>query len=320
MTLKTLGLSFLVFAALIGAAAVFVQMRAAARERDAVAAHPPTGQFIEVGGVRIHAHVEGDGPDLVLIHGSSGNTRDFTFRMVNALKDRYRVIALDRPGLGHSDRLKGDEGLAAQSRVLQAAAAELGAKRPLIVGQSYGGSVGLAWAVHHPDKIAGLVLLGSPSNPWDGSVPALYRVTSHPIGAAVLVPLITAFVPEDRVTEGIASVFEPQDPPEGYGARIGARLALTRKTFRTNAAHRAELFDEILALQPRYGEISIPVEIVHGTADPIVPIEIHSIPLSTQIDGAVLTPLEGVGHMPHHIDPEATLAAIDRAASRAGLR
>ncbi len=320
MTLKTLGLSLLLFAALIGAAAIFVGWRANARERSAVESHPPTGQFLEVEGLRIHAHVEGSGPDLVLIHGSSGNTRDFTFRMVDALKGRFRVIALDRPGLGHSERLTGEEGLAAQARVLQAAAAQLGATRPLVVGQSYGGSVGLAWAVHHPDAISGLVLLGAPSNPWDGSVPALYRLTSHPVGAALLVPLITAFVPETKVADGVASVFEPQDPPDGYGAFIGARLALTRTTFRTNATHRAELFDEIQALQPRYGEITVPVEILHGTADPIVPIEIHSIPLSTQIDGAVLTPLDGVGHMPHHIAPDATLAAIDRAAARAGLR
>jgi pimeloyl-ACP methyl ester carboxylesterase len=33
-----------------------------------------------------------------------------------------------------------------------------------------------------------------------------------------------------------------------------------------------------------------------------------------------LTILPGVGHMPHHADPEAVVAAIDRAAARAGLR
>ena len=40
----------------------------------------------------------GAGPDLVLIHGSSGNTRDFTFGFVDTVKDRYRVIVFDRPG------------------------------------------------------------------------------------------------------------------------------------------------------------------------------------------------------------------------------
>jgi pimeloyl-ACP methyl ester carboxylesterase len=64
----------------------------------------------------------------------------------------------------------------------------------------------------------------------------------------------------------------------------------------------------------------MPVEIVHGTADDVVPIHIHSEPLANQIPGAVLTRLDGIGHMPHHSAPEAVKAAIHRAAARAGLR
>jgi pimeloyl-ACP methyl ester carboxylesterase len=42
--------------------------------------------------------------------------------------------------------------------------------------------------------------------------------------------------------------------------------------------------------------------------------------LAQQIPDAVLTRLEGIGHMPHHSDPEAVVAAIHRAAARARLR
>ena len=66
--------------------------------------------------------------------------------------------------------------------------------------------------------------------------------------------------------------------------------------------------------------LRMPVEIVHGDADETVPLEVHSIPLSKQLRRANLTVLDGVGHMPHHVRPEATVAAIDRAAARAGLR
>jgi pimeloyl-ACP methyl ester carboxylesterase len=48
--------------------------------------------------------------------------------------------------------------------------------------------------------------------------------------------------------------------------------------------------------------------------------QIHAAPLAGQIEGANLTLLEGVGHMPHHVAPGAVVAAIDRAARRAGLR
>ena len=64
----------------------------------------------------------------------------------------------------------------------------------------------------------------------------------------------------------------------------------------------------------------MPVEIVHGDADTIVPLNVHSIKLPDQIDGANLTVREGVGHMPQHSHAADVIAAIDRVASRAGLR
>ena len=73
-------------------------------------------------------------------------------------------------------------------------------------------------------------------------------------------------------------------------------------------------------MSARYSTLPMPVEIVHGTADDVVPIHIHSEPLARQIPGAVLTRLEGIGHMPHHSAPAAVAEAIDRAAARARLR
>ena len=106
---------------------------------------------IEVGKARVHAHVAGTGPDLVLIHGASGNVRDFTFALVGLLTARYRVIAFDRPGLGWSDDL-GRDGLSplVQADLLRAAAAQLGVRRPIVLGHSYGGAVAMAWALRDP--------------------------------------------------------------------------------------------------------------------------------------------------------------------------
>ncbi|WP_254796912.1 alpha/beta fold hydrolase [Sulfitobacter albidus] len=70
----------------------------------------------------------------------------------------------------------------------------------------------------------------------------------------------------------------------------------------------------------RYPDLTMPFEIVHGDADTIVPLTVHSEPLSKQVPGANLTVLEGIGHMPHHVAPEESVAAIDRVAARAGLR
>lgn len=294
--------------------------RAARHEAKAEARFKPEGRFVQVNGRRVHAVVQGEGPDLVLLHGSSGNTRDMTFSLAGILAERYRVIVFDRPGLGYSDRLEpGAEGIVEQAAHLSAAVRALGAERPIVVGQSYGGAVALAWAVHHPDALSALVPVAAPSNPWSTELELYYRVLSSPWGQHLVVPAITAWVPDETVTTAIEEIFAPQSPPLGYSHYVGAPLTLRRVSLRANAMQRASLKEEIRALQPRYAEIGVPTEIVHGTADTTVGLEIHSEKLVTQIPGATLTRLDGIGHMPHHAARDAVIDAIDRAAERAGL-
>jgi pimeloyl-ACP methyl ester carboxylesterase len=321
MKSRTLAASLILATAVAAATAVGVSWRAAAREAAAERDFPPEGQFVEVDGQRVHAVVRGAGPDLVLIHGSSGNTRDFTFGFVGRISDRYRVIVFDRPGLGWSDRLpKGAEGIHAQAARLRAAARALGAERPIVLGQSYGAAVALAWALDAPDSVAAVVNVSGPSHPWPGPLPGLYRVTSHPLGAALVVPLITAFVDRDYVSREIATVFDPQPMPDGYAAAIGAPLTLRRGSMRANASHRATLKDEITAMVPLYPGFPVPLEIVHGDADTTVDLGLHAEAMLRDTPQARLARLDGVGHMPHHTHAAAVIAAIDRAAARAGLR
>ena len=76
----------------------------------------------------------------------------------------------------------------------------------------------------------------------------------------------------------------------------------------------------IIAQSARYPALTLPMELIHGDADTIVPLDVHSIPLSRLLPNAHLTVLPGTGHMPQHSQQPAVIAAIDRAATRAGLR
>lgn len=309
-----------VAAALALAAGFGLTACAASREAATRAANPPQGRFVTIDGTRLHVVVAGQGPDLVLIHGASGSGRDMTFDLVGRLSDRYRVIVPDRPGFGYSDALPGGGTLAQQADLLADLAVELGADRPLVVGHSYGGSVALAWAVQRPRNIAGLVTLAAASHPWQGDLPLFYRVTSSALGRAVAVPAIAALVPANTVNGMVEGVFAPQSEPEGYAAHFGPLMSASRKTLAANAQQRATLKDELAAMAPGYPALSLPVEVLHGDADTTVGLDIHSRPLSREVPGARLTVLPGVGHMPHHADPEAVVAVIDRAAACAGLR
>ena len=108
--------------------------------------------------------------------------------------------------------------------------------------------------------------------------------------------------------------------PEGYGDYVGTGLTLRRASLRANADQRANILGEITALEDKYAQLTLPIELVHGTADDTVSTIIHSDKFVQRVESARLERLDGMGHMPHHVAQDAVVDAIDRAASRAGLR
>jgi pimeloyl-ACP methyl ester carboxylesterase len=310
MTLKRLATS--VFIAALGLAGV-THWRASAREAAAEAAFPASGQFVTVEGKRLHYEMKGEGPDLVMIHGASGSLRDVTFALRDQLTDRFRVTVVDRPGLGHSDALD-DMSLRAQARFIKAGVAQLGVTEPVVLGQSYGGSVALAWALEGGPRA--LVLVGSPSMPWPGKLDIWYRITDTTVGRALAIPLASAFVPDSYVRSATAAVFAPDPVPPGYDNFLGTPLTLRRETLAANVKQVNALRAELVTMEPRYPSLTLPVELIHGTADTIVPLTIHSGPISQLLPNARLTVIEGAGHMPHHAHADVVIEAIDRAALR----
>lgn len=304
-----------------GACGRLVDARATAREAGFEASHPPTGQLIEVAGRTVHVDIRGAGPDLVLLHGASGNSRDFTFDLADRLAARYRVIAFDRPGLGWTDPLGAQNANPiAQAELLRAAAAQLAVRDPIVLGHSYGGAVALAWGLRAPSETAALVIVSGATMPWPGDLTGWYAFLGTPLGDRVGPPLLTALAPLSLGDRIMAGIFAPQAVPPGYAEYIGVGLAARRGNYRANAAQITQLRPYLRVMAPLYPRLSLPVEIVHGARDPIVPAGVHALPLSDALPDAALTILPDQGHMPQHGDPQAIVDAVDRAAARAGLR
>jgi pimeloyl-ACP methyl ester carboxylesterase len=206
----------------------------------------------------------------------------------------------------------------AQARAIKAGVAQLGVTDPIVLGQSYGGAVALAWALD-TDGTAdprALVLVGSPSLPWPGTLDPWYRVTASAVGRALAVPLASAYVPSSYVRSATAAVFAPDPVPPGYDDFLGTPLTLRRGTLAANTAQVNALRDELVTMAPRYPGLTLPVELIHGTDDTIVPLTIHSGPLSELLPNDRLTVIPGAGHMPHHAHADVVIDAIDRAALR----
>jgi len=331
LALKAIALSALT----LGLSAILTGCTASYRITQAEQAFPPIGEFVTVqGGAKVHYIQAGSGPDVVLIHGAGGNLRDFKFDLFDKLTDHYRVTAFDRPGLGYTDRYPGldtselatnGESPLQQATMLREAAMQLGVRNPIVVGHSMGGIVAYEWALMGLDRdsdvnAAAMVSFAGVAMPWPGDLGPYYTINASAFGDAIAIPLISAFVPTSTVKEVIEDTFAPQTAPAGYGDYVGAALALRPETFRANVRQVNSLRPYTIEMAKLYPLLTLPIEILHGTADTTVPIKIHSEKVIALVKSAHLTRLDGVGHMPHHVDPGSAIAAIDRAAARAGLR
>jgi hypothetical protein len=126
-------------------------------------------------------------------------------------------------------------------------------------------------------------------------------------------------IQEDEYIKSLTEVFQPQEMPKGYRENKGVELALRRKTIFSNAQQRRFLKPQIAAIARKYGSLRLLVEIIHGTEVILVPAKLHSVPLANDVADAILTVLDGIGHMPHHCFKSAVVEAVERAVKRAGL-
>ncbi len=146
---------------------------------------------------RLSSLEAGSGPPLVAVHGL-GATKGSFLPTVAALSARHRVIALDLPGFGDSDKPIGasyDARFFARAVIALADALEL--DRIHLIGNSLGGRVALEVGLLHPDRVDRLVLL-CPSLAWRRERPwaPLVRLTRPELGLVQIAPrrLVEAIV------------------------------------------------------------------------------------------------------------------------------
>jgi len=135
----------------IGASAAGVRRRSRRAERN----QPPVGRLLDIDGVRLHVVEKGEGSQVVLIHGNVVSERDYEASgLLDRLARNHRVIAIDRPGFGHSTRPRDRLWTpAAQAKLLHAALVQLGVKQAVVVGHSMGAMVALALALDYPEDV-----------------------------------------------------------------------------------------------------------------------------------------------------------------------
>lgn len=269
--------------------------------------NPRRGELVEVPGGLLH-YIRGGPPGapvLVLVHGASGNLCDWTSSVFDALARDWHVLAFDRPGYGYS-RLKSAASwmVGPQVEALRAALRALGHERYAVFGHSYGVAVGLEWALRYPEEVTGLISMSGAMASWKGDLGWRYRWGGRwPMGRlmSAAIPLIDN---DALLLRELAEVFAPQPVPQNYIREGAVRLALRPATFAHNLRAMDQLHAQTMHQLPQVKTILCPGEVIHGELDQIVPLDPSSQPIATLSPAARLTVLDGIGHMPHHADPE----------------
>lgn len=234
-------------------------------------------------------------PAMVLLHGllfDGGMWRG----QLESLSALGRVIVIDGPGHGKSEpppRFSMEE----HADALFDAFGELGVERALVVGLSWGGMVGMRFALQHPDKVAGLALLDTSAEAQSlaqriryRAFVALHRRAGIPQGWFQKLVAPVMFAPRTIVER-------PELPQATYRRTMGFdREGVARATLAV-VVHRKTILGTI-------GAIRVPTLVMCGSEDRATTPE-RSQNIARAIPGAQLVILDGLGHMSTLEDPDA---------------
>jgi pimeloyl-ACP methyl ester carboxylesterase len=207
--------------------------------------------MIDVGGHRLHLHCMGEGSPAVILDAGGGPHGSISWRPVHAeLARDTRVCAYDRAGILWSERGPEPRSPARAVAELAALLREAEIFEPVVlVGHSLGGQFAVQFAHHHPDRIAGLVLVDASHPAMLGRLPAAIREAFVPPGPLRTVGRVAASLGILRIAGGSPPPIANLSPEEGQ-----ALAAFIPRSF---AANMKEIDDAVLAgdFVPRPGAL-----------------------------------------------------------------
>ncbi|MBI5171120.1 MAG: alpha/beta hydrolase [Candidatus Eisenbacteria bacterium] len=274
---------------------------------------PPVGRFVEAGGVRMHVEVTGSGPAVVLVHGAAGVLQDFPTALREELARTHTVIAVDRPGHGHSSHGPRRLDVAGNVRAMRDAVHALGHERVTVIGHSYGAVLALRWALDAPEEVAAVVAVAPATRPYAGharwgAMPIVWPGIGHAIAWTLVLPLGLVLA---HFTRHHAA--HPQRAPGGPPGPSRA-FPLVAPQFRAFAENVQRVAGDVAEQVARYGDARTPLVVLAGRDDRVTPAAYHAEPMPARWGGPCeLRVLESAGHMLLRSHGNEVVAAIARA-------
>lgn len=269
--------------------------------------YPFRSRTLGVDGHRVHYVDEGEGPVLLMVHGNP--TWSFVYRdVITALRADFRCIALDLPGFGLSEAapaytFRPQEHAATLARFVET----LDLREVTLVGQDWGGPIGLAVVQGAPDRFAGLVLANTWA--WPVNKDLHFEVFSRVMGGLVGRELIRSFnlfvnamIPAGHQRKVTEAEMRHYRRPLSTRRRRNASAVLPREILRSRS-FLEQVHSGMGPLQ------ALPSLLLWGDRD-IAFREREKRRWATLLPAARIVDVAGAGHWPQSDDPDAFARAV----------
>ncbi len=264
----------------------------------------------------VHGHrrayrIGGSGPALLLIHGMADNSSTFE-PLFERLAQDYTVIAPDLLGHGGSDRPRADYSLPAFANAMRDLLLYLGFERATLVGHSLGGGIAGQFTYQFPDMVERLVFVNTGG--VTRSVSPVLRAVSLPLSELAIRSLaVPGVLPVTNAALGLLGRVPLKlfvDNAECARVLAGLPHAGTPRAFARTLRAVVDPSGQVVTMLDRtYIADTVPVLVVWGSDDPIIPVE-HAHLLHAALPTSRLEIFDGAGHFPFRTDPDRFLRVL----------
>lgn len=270
------------------------------------------GNKVEINGRMMRYYQTGQGEDILLIHGSMGSVEDWE-KLYPLLKDRYRVTAIDRPGMGFSDIMENDYTIEGNAKIAWEIIKKLDLKNVIVVGHSRGGAIALRMAIDYDENIKGYLLLAPIGYVFDDSNAGFFttKMISIPIYGEGLLVFIGPIIGGGKVEKNLLRYMKGDEAlfPENF---IPFRKELWNKpiSMATRARQTDSYNEEIVKYSGRYTRIKHNVSIIAGENDS-KQIVMQNDRMAKEIPNSKYIKLKSVNHYIQYARPNEVVKALD---------
>jgi pimeloyl-ACP methyl ester carboxylesterase len=256
---------------------------------------PLRAQYRTIDGSRLRLIDSGSGTPVVFIHGIGATLYSWRHTLPPVLAAGYRVVAFDNRGFGFSELPAHGYHNADYVRLVVALLDSLGIASAVLVGHSMGGEIAAEVALMHPDRVRGLVLIGSAG--YGMRWPGVLKIARWPFVGGLVTTfrgrwvtrriLRSTYADPSKVTEADVDQYYAPVTQKGFGRALRGVL----REFR---------FD---SLGGRLGQVQAPTLILWGDGDRWIPAR-DGVRLSRELPRSELIVLARSGHAAHEETPD----------------